>query len=1093
MVEAIKFAVRTSAGNVVHGGVAGDGGSEFLQVGSGETVSLNLSQSSVMAYEHQGNDLILKLADGRAIVLSNYFVSNVGEDNKLYLSSNGDVTEVFLTDAGDGVMYANYGPVDTWNKYSNVDDIRFTEDNTLMAADAYADDTVGMGPFAPALLAGLGGSGLGAAAAVVGGAALVGGLASGGGSDSTGTSTSTETGGSTGGTTDGSTGTTVETRVPPTVNEATGSKDITTNTPDQTVIVTGTGQPGETVEVVIGDKTETTTIGEDGTWETEFKDDNFPGDGSFEAEVTVTDEDGNKDELDGPGFVIDLTPPAVSTTDGTVSAGDVENLVEYANGVTVAGEGEAGATIDVTVGEGTSQHTQSTTVKDDGTWDVTFTQTQIAGGEYTLPVTITATDPMGNQTVITDQIAIDTVPNPLSFNSVTADNTINKTEAAGIVNVTGTSTAGAAVTVMMEGNSQTVTTDAQGNWSVTYPAGTFATSDGTRTFTATTVDAAGNTSSSTHTMLVDTTTTVTFSAGNLTADNIINGTEANEGVTLTGTAEAGSQSVSVQWNGVTLPVDTLNADGTWSVKFPTSAVQATGTTTATVTAVDAYGNTDTDTRSITVDRSTTVAVNSGQAGGDNIIMSTEANNGVALNGTAEAGAKVDVTFQGNTHTVTAGSDGTWSTTFTSSEITRGTYSNGTNNTVNVTATDTAGNVATTTHTLNVDTEVTNFTSGTDSYNSIKADGVLNNAEALNGLTVTGTVEAGSTVSVQLGDAGPYNAVVNGTTWSYTFAASDIPNGDTTATLTATAKDALGNVSAPYTETIDIDRIVTPFSRETSTLGGDGTLNADEVAAGLDLSGTGEIGSTVVITLPSGESQTVIVGNSGTWTTTFASTQLPQGEGTLDISFAATDLAGNVTSFTESVKYDTIAEDAPNVTDILKSTSGTTGLSGVFLDETIDSSFTFHRVGDDGSETQMTLRSGSVGSDFARFDGATVPEGDYLVINHADAAGNDSATLLVTNNTGTSTVDLGNTAFQDFDFTSLDLTLAPTNMTISAEDLIAITGPENVLTVKGGADDHITLQGGTLAADQGSAPEGFTLYTLGDNASVYLDDDIQATL
>jgi hypothetical protein len=113
MVKAIDFAVRTSAGKVVNGAVSGDGGSQFLQVGSGETVSLNLSQSSVLGYERKGSDLVLKLADGREITLSGYFEAIPGEDNKLYLSSNGDVTEVFLTDAGNGQMYANYGPVDT--------------------------------------------------------------------------------------------------------------------------------------------------------------------------------------------------------------------------------------------------------------------------------------------------------------------------------------------------------------------------------------------------------------------------------------------------------------------------------------------------------------------------------------------------------------------------------------------------------------------------------------------------------------------------------------------------------------------------------------------------------------------------------------------------------------------------------------------------------------------------------------------------------------------------------------------------------------------------------------------------------------------
>ena len=1066
MVKAIGFAVRIFAGDVVRGAVSGEGGIDFLQVGSGEAVSLNLSQSSVLGYQRHGSDLVLQLSDGRQITLGGYFESEAGQDNKLYLSSNGEVTEVFLTDGGDGAMYANYGAVDTWNKYSNVDDIRFVEDNTLMAADGYADDAVGMGPFTPALLAGLGGSGLGTAAAVVGGLGVVGAVGGTGGGGK---------------------------RTPPAVNDATDSKDITTNTADPSVSVTGTGEPDETVEVVIGSKTQTTTIRDDGTWETHFYGDDFPGDGTFEAEVTVIDKDGGEEVLDGPEFVIDLTPPLVSATEGTVSVDDVENLAEYQDGVSVEGEGETGAKIIVTVGEGTSEeYSHETTVDQNGKWEVTFTKTEIKEGEYTIPVKITAIDAMGNQTVIRDDIEIDTVPHPLNFNSVTDDNVINHDEAAGKVVVTGTSAAGAVVTVTMEGKTQTVETDAQGQWTVEYAAGTFATGDGERTLTATTQDSAGNTSTSHHMMKIDTTTTVTFSAGNLTTDNIINNVEASEGVILTGHAEAGSQSVSVEWNGVTMAVDTLNADGSWSVKFPASAVKASGNTVATVTAFDAYGNRDTDTREITVDRNTSVSVNAGQAGGDDVIMGAEAAAGMTVNGMAEKGAKVVVEFQDATRTVTASEvDGSWSAKFTSAEIARGTYADGADNMVNVTATDKAGNVATASHVLNVDTEVTNFTAATSSYGN---DSVLNNAEALKGLTVTGTVEAGSSIMVQLGNAGPYAAKVIGTTWSYTFKASEIPAGETQAELTATAQDALGNVSAPYTEMIDIDRIVTPFNRAGGTLGGDGILNAEEVAAGLDLHGKGEVGATIVVRLPNGEMQSVVVGSNGNWSASFDADQLPRGDGTaMKITFEATDLAGNFSKFAETVEIDTVAPISPNVTNIIKSTTGAEGLTGVFLDENIDSSFSFHRVDTDGNQTDISLRAGSGGSDYARFDGTTVPEGDYLVINHADDAGNDSATLLVTNNTGTSTVDMGNSAFQNFDFSTLDLTLAPTNMTISAEDLIAMTGPDNRLAIKGGADDHITLQGGAEAADQGTAPEGFTLYTLGDNASVLLDDDITTTL
>ena len=94
MVSAINFAVRNFAGTTQHGAVAGDAQGNFIQVGSGDSVSLNLSRSSIVAYEQSGQDLVIKLVDGRSVVLSNYFIEAAGDVNRLYLSSEGQIVEV---------------------------------------------------------------------------------------------------------------------------------------------------------------------------------------------------------------------------------------------------------------------------------------------------------------------------------------------------------------------------------------------------------------------------------------------------------------------------------------------------------------------------------------------------------------------------------------------------------------------------------------------------------------------------------------------------------------------------------------------------------------------------------------------------------------------------------------------------------------------------------------------------------------------------------------------------------------------------------------------------------------------------------------
>ncbi|MFD1807842.1 hypothetical protein ACFSHQ_05795 [Gemmobacter lanyuensis] len=179
MVQAIDFAVRNSAGAVTHG-IAGGEGSNFIQIGSGEQISLNVAQSSVLGYERKGANLIVHLVDGSDVVLNGYYDVAPGQLNRLYLSSNGEVTEVLLSDAGTaGPVAASYGPVDAWNKFSTLDDLRFEGADAFADAQIYSDEPAGMGALAPGLL---GAGGLGAAAlaaGLLGGVALLGGGSSG--------------------------------------------------------------------------------------------------------------------------------------------------------------------------------------------------------------------------------------------------------------------------------------------------------------------------------------------------------------------------------------------------------------------------------------------------------------------------------------------------------------------------------------------------------------------------------------------------------------------------------------------------------------------------------------------------------------------------------------------------------------------------------------------------------------------------------------------------------------------------------------------------------------------------------------------------
>lgn len=615
MVSAINFAVRTSAGTTQLGSVAGDGQSNLIAVQAGQSISLNLSPGSVVAYKQQGSDLVVQLTDGRTIVLSNYFATPDGMANKLYLSSNDEIVEVRVANGVDGVLFADYGPTQAMEKWSPLDNLRFSESDVLSDVQLASNEPAGMAMLVPGLLAGGGTAaglgGLGTAAALAGGALLLGGAGGGGTStgststDTAGTSTSTGTGGtgtSTGGTGTGGGTTTTTTHTPPAVDPR-APTTISTTTNNPSLVVTGTGHPGDAVAVTVGGVTTTTTITGGGTWTVTLAGPTLPPDGTYVPTVVVTNTvTGTTTTLTGSTYVIDMTPPAFVVQDGTSSVGDVHNIATYAatGGMTVlSGTGEAGATMRVTA----NGHTLTAVVAANGTWSVSFTQAQLPGGEYRqVPVQITATDVNGNvSTAYNSMIAIDTVANPIAVTAVAGDGTVNMVESQNGFLISGTSIAGAQLTVTIGTSTQTVTVGANGQWSANF-AGGIATQNGMATVTLSSVDAAGNPSAHSHQFRVDTVATAVVSA-NQTHGASISAAEAAAGVNITGTADANS-SVVVKFEGQSRTV-TADANGNWTANFSLShlvgagAVERTGT--VTVTATDPYGNVANTTQSVTID------------------------------------------------------------------------------------------------------------------------------------------------------------------------------------------------------------------------------------------------------------------------------------------------------------------------------------------------------------------------------------------------------------------------------------------------------------------------------------------------------------
>lgn len=100
----------------------------------------------------------------------------------------------------------------------------------------------------------------------------------------------------------------------------------------------------------------------------------------------------------------------------------------------------------------------------------------------------------------------------------------------------------------------------------------------------------------------------------------------------------------------------------------------------------------------------------------------------------------------------------------------GTTADGASYRVSVSAQDSAGNSASATHTISVDT-----TAPVISVNTLSGDDVLNAAEAQQALTVQGSssAEAGQTVTVTLGGKTYTALVANDGTWTLDVPAVDL--------------------------------------------------------------------------------------------------------------------------------------------------------------------------------------------------------------------------------------------------------------------------------------------------------------------------------
>ncbi|MEB4674188.1 Ig-like domain-containing protein [Enterobacteriaceae bacterium G50] len=624
-------------------------------------------------------------------------------------------------------------------------------------------------------------------------------------------------------------------------------------------------------------------------------------------------------------------------------------LVNLANGQstndtlpTLSGKAAANAVVHILI-----DGTEVTTVNADGNGDWTYqVSTGLTDGLHTFAVsqtTIVDGSPVNSGTSPGFAINVDTAAPvapvilqvtddvPPGFGQIISGQPTNDSRPT----FAGTAEAGSTLSIYDNGTLvTTITVGSNGSWSY-IPATPLA--DGEHSFTLTATDSAGNVSTPSAEFVVNVDTTAPVAptivkgvddVGNAPTD-LANGQVTNDNLpALSGTAEAGA-TIIIRDNGTQIGTVQADTSGAWS--FTPGSTLAEGSHRFTATATDSAGNVSGSSAGFTLNVDTVAPTSPViTAVEDNVGGTTPLTNGQLTNdsqptltGTAEAGATITVSDNGTPlGTTQADGNGNWS-------FTPGAPLGEGNHSLTVTATDSAGNASTPSAGFGIVVDSVAPTapaivSVTDTTTPVT--GPINSGQSTNETrpTLNGTGEAGATITVYSdGNAIGTTTVSAGGSWSFTPTTA-LPDGQHTLTVTAT--DAAGNISAPSSGfTFVVDTLAPTVPVVTSVVDDAGTLTGS-LSSGQStddsrpaMTGTAEANATVKIYDNGTLIGTVTANGSGVWNFT-PTTDLANGAHALTVT--ATDSAGNAsapgTAF--NIVVDTLAPLAP----VINQASANTG-------------------------------------------------------------------------------------------------------------------------------------------------------------------------
>ncbi len=751
--------------------------------------------------------------------------------------------------------------------------------------------------------------------------------------------------------------------------------DLITN--DTTPTFSGNAEAGTIVTLKINNKSYQTTAQSNGSWNVTVSD--ILSDNSYSYTLDALDRAGNQATQLSGNITVDTSTPTPFTggLDAASNTGSTADNITKDTTPTFTGTVEAGSTVVLIINNQNYLATVTGT-----SWSVTAPQ--LVDGEYSY--ILRATDIAGNSVELNQSIVIDTqapaITGSLSTISDSGFSNSDKLTKVTTPEFNGTTQPGASVVLTIGGISYNATVDAAGNWTAKVNN---ALPEGTQSYTITATDVAGNSASLSDSIVIDVTAPTPFTArldglsdtGSSNSDKVTKQTLPK----ITGTGENGAV-VTVNVSGQNY--EATVSGGVWSITVQTALSE--GNHSFTAVAKDAAGNTTapiTDTFRVDISTFVTGGLDaSTDSSGNGIGSNGDGLTNVKLPkfvGTAEAGASILLTIDGNNYNGVADTEGNWSIDVVNTLL------EGAQPYI-IKATDIAGNQATKNGSITIDSSAPAVTGGLDvsSNSGLTTDNITNDKTP----TFSGTGENGSLVRLLIGGQQHTKLIENGT-WSITV--NELSDGLKDLRITAT--DSAGNTSAPITEEIVIDS-VTGLTARLDAGSDSGFSNSDAITKSQTpwFSGTAEIGSSLVLTI-NGENYATTVNSFGNWSVRVTN---PLPENTLTTpsyaySVVSTDVAGNTATAIGTIKVDLTAPEPFTGRLDAASDSGSSDIDAI----TSDATPTFSGAGEPDARVTLTINNQNYSTSVA-MDGtwnvtptAALPiDGVYLyTLTSEDLAGN----------------------------------------------------------------------------------------------------------